>query len=88
MRTAPADQEDGPTATRLTCPTCGESFTSDSIDVACPNCGQTQVRPAPGERFYERDPSGLVIARALNESLRRLKATQAQREAPPGAKPR
>ena len=63
-------------ATRLICPTCGESFFSDSIDVACPNCGEIRVRSAPGERFSERAPSGLVLAEALNESLKRLKATQ------------
>jgi hypothetical protein len=36
------------------------------------------VRSAPGERFSEHDPSGSVLTEALNESLRRLKATQSQ----------
>jgi hypothetical protein len=33
----------------------------------------------PGERFTERDPSGSVLAEALNENLRRLKATLRER---------
>lgn len=84
----PATKRMEPTATRLKCPNCGELFSSDSSEVACPRCGQTQVRPAPGERFSERDPSGLVIATALNDSLKALKATQAEGEAPSGRKPR
>jgi predicted amidophosphoribosyltransferase len=61
---------------RFTCSACGESFDSDPAHIVCPRCGKSQVRPARGGRFYERDPSGSVLAEALNESLRRLKAQQ------------
>ena len=63
---------------RFTCPRCGESFYSDPVGVSCPRCGAAEVRSAPGERFSEHDPSGSVLTEALNESLRRLKATQSQ----------
>ena len=61
---------------RFTCSACGESFDSDPAHIVCPRCGTYQVRPAPGERFSEHDPSGSVLAEALNESLKRLKAQQ------------
>jgi len=64
---------------RFTCPSCGESFEGDLIEVACPKCGNSQVRPAPGERFSEDDRSGSTLAEALNENLRRLKATLKER---------
>jgi predicted amidophosphoribosyltransferase len=65
---------------RFTCPSCGESFLSDPGEAACPKCGNSGVRPVPGERFSEHEPSDpLLAAEALNENLRRLKATLKER---------
>jgi hypothetical protein len=61
---------------RFTCSSCGRSFHGDPVGPTCPGCGSREVRPAPGERFSEQDPSGSMLAEALNESLRRLKAAQ------------